>query len=109
MKGRVAELVYAEIELVQITNTKTNPETVRHIAENLSWEEFKALPAWWNGKEFVLTDGNHRTLAAKWRGERFVPLVLLTKEEFDYVKFSKRSVDLMVHTPESPLVYVKKK
>ena len=98
------QLVYVPIAQVILTNSKTSWKRIDWLARHLNMREFKALPAWWNGHGYMLTDGNHRTQAAKLAGFDYVPVVLLTKAEFDFVKFSERSIDMLVCAPEKPIV-----
>jgi hypothetical protein len=99
MKNR--ELQFAQMELVESTNSLLNMDVVHKIVdEGWVFEKGLALPAWWNGEKFIITDGNHRLEALKHLGEKFVPIVQLTKKEFDYVKYSTRHVDFAMSVPE---------
>lgn len=92
----IKELVYIPIKYIQYTNTNLDKKLVKRIAKHLDWDLFKAVPVYNDGKQFILTDGNHRTKGAEKRGEKLIPAILLTKEEFDYVAFSKRTLDFLV-------------
>ena len=103
----IREVEYADISMVESTNSKLNEDVVRRI-ERQGWvkELGLALPAFFTGKSFIITDGNHRLEALKRMGHKWVPVVRLTKEEFDYVKYSDRHVDFLIAFPEKPLHHV---
>ena len=102
---RPMELV--DVRIIHSTNTKLNDKVVDEIVtEGWKPEKGKALPAWWDGEKFIITDGNHRLEALKRMGEQYAPVVQLTKEEFDKVKFSKRHVDFHVHIPDTPRMWM---
>lgn len=103
---RLVELVMVDRSLIQQTNSKLDHKTIEAIIkEGINNEKFGVLPAFFDGKKWILTDGNHRVEVAKLLDIRFIPIAPLTKEEFDYVKFSPRKVDLMVKIPEKPKYY----
>lgn len=100
----IRALKYVSLELIEPTNTKLNNDVVAGIvAEGWDAEQGKAIPVWFDGKKYLPTDGNHRIEALKQLGSKFAPVVELTKEEFDHVKFSKNTIEFMVHEPERPL------
>lgn len=92
----IKELVYIPIKDIQITNTHTDRKLIKRIAKHLDWELFMAVPAFWDGHTYILTDGNHRVQGAKLAGYKQVPAILLTQAEFDYVAFSKRQLHFLV-------------
>jgi hypothetical protein len=98
------QLVYVPISHIIITNTKTHAKHVDWLARHLDFDKLAALPAWWDGQGYRLTDGNHRVLALKLAGYDYAPVVLLTKREYDFVKFSKRAIEMEVHVPKEPVL-----
>jgi hypothetical protein len=93
-------LYLLSIKKIILSNSKVDMKKVMKIAKELSGDKFKAVPAYFNGKSYILTDGNHRVLAGIMRGVKYIPAIFLTKKEFDYVKYSKRSIDFDVHIPK---------
>jgi len=105
-KQRIVDIELVDLRLIEPTNDRLNEEVVDQIVAE-GWDQGKGrvMPAYFNGKKFVITDGNHRLEALRRLRHRFAPVVQLTKDEFDYVKYSSRSVDLLVRTPEEVKVY----
>lgn len=96
------EVVYIETGLILFSNAKTKQTLVDEIAAAIDPQKFGIVTVYKTGKGFLLTDGNHRTKAAIKAGYSFVPAVLLTKKEFDHVKYSDRTLDFMVKVPDRP-------
>jgi hypothetical protein len=92
----VKKQVRIPIHLITITNTKTSYKLVRHIAKHLDWSLFKAVPVYFDGERYIITDGNHRVLGAKKAGHTHVPAILLTEAEFEFVAYSKNTLDFLV-------------
>jgi len=96
-------IVYAPIKDIIYGNTRTKESYVRWLAKHLDSREVVAFPAYWNGQGYVLTDGNHRTKAAALAGYEYVPVVLLTKQEYDFVKYSTRHINISAFYPKRPI------
>lgn len=101
---RCVELEMVDVDLIRQTNGNLDKSVVSAIvAEGIDPDKFGALPAYCDGKWWTITDGNHRLVAATILGVRYVPVARLTKQEFDFIAFSKtRTVDLLIKVPEKP-------
>lgn len=104
----IRPVIFVETSLIDITNTKLKEEVVAEIVKE-GWIQEKGLAfpslRQKNGR-FIITDGNHRLEALKRMGEKFAPLVSLSSEEFEKVKFKKNTgVEFNIHFPELPLFY----
>ncbi len=98
-RKRVVQMQLVPIDKVVPSNLKLNLQTVDAILQSgIDLKKFGVLPAYKDPKTklFLLTDGNHRLYALRKCGGHLVPIAELTKEEFDYVKFSKNTIDLIV-------------
>ena len=101
---RKSPVVHINKRLILFSNPKTSESIVNAIAKEINPLKFLALPVYRMKHGYLLTDGNHRAKAAIKAGYTHIPCVLLTKEEFDYVKFSKRTAELLVNVPEIPII-----
>lgn len=104
MSPRIAEVVMLKPDRIVFTSTIIKRK-VREIAENFDHKKFFPVQVFFDGKGYILTDGNHRTKALIKMGEPYIPAILLTKEEFDHIKYSKRHVDILVKVPKLAKVY----
>lgn len=87
------------IKDVRYSNLDLNQKVIDAILkEGIDPKKLGVLPAYKypKTKAFLLTDGNHRLFCLSKIGARAVPIAELTKEEFDYVKCSDRTLDLEV-------------
>lgn len=83
-------------EWVESTNPSVDMGVVSDIFRNFSFETFGALPGIFVDRKFRITDGNHRLRAARIRGHKYIPIIILTEEEYDHIAFSKNVIDFMV-------------
>lgn len=93
-------VVLIPISRVAFTNDRPNKAVIRAIVAGYDRAKMRPVCAHQVGTAFILTDGNHRTEAFRQLGYTHVPAVLLTREEFDYVKCSDRTLDFIVHVPD---------
>lgn len=101
---RRVDLEMVHVSLIKRTNGNLDTSVVeRMVAEGLDPERFGALPAYFDGSAWVITDGNHRLTAAAIAGIQYVPVAPITREEYDLIAFSKtRTVDLLIRVPDAP-------
>jgi len=106
-KQTVKELCYFELSLLDTTNPKVDFKHVKKIVKNFDPEKFLPISVYYDEetKRAIVTDGNHRIEVAKMLGFNSVASIMLTKEEFDYVKYSKRHIDMLVLIPDQVKVY----
>lgn len=87
-------------------SNKPDEAKVKQIADNFDPSQFGIIPVYPVQQlgqvysSYLMTDGNHRTDAALAKGYELIPCVLLTHEEYEYVKFSKDTVDLKCVLPK---------
>lgn len=96
---RVVKMQWVPVEQIEITNTRIKEGKVRAIIkQGIDVEKLKCFPAWKDPEtgRFIITDGNHRLTAMKRLGYEKAPIAELTREEFDYIKFSFRNIDLVI-------------
>ena len=100
MTGEPREVVLIDISKITFTS-KIRERNVKYLAEHLEIKKFDPVCAYHDGDRYILTDGNHRTKALERIGQQYVPAILLTKKEFDFVAFSKNNhIDVMAKIPE---------
>lgn len=84
------------LEWVEMTNYETDPAVVDQIYRNFSFDSFGALPGIFTGGKFRITDGNHRCRAARLRGHKHIPIVILTLDEYEHIAYTKNHLDFVV-------------
>jgi len=101
---RQVDMEMVHVDLIVRTNNNLNSGVVAGIVrDGIDPEKFGALPAYFNGAKWIITDGNHRLVAARIKGVQYVPVAPLTKSEYDLIAFSKtKTVDLLIRVPEAP-------
>lgn len=101
---RCVELEMVDVALIKRTNDTLNKATIDSIVTNgIDPEKFGALPAYFNGMWWTITDGNHRLTAAAILGVQYIPVAPLTREEYALIAFSKtKTVDLLIKVPNNP-------
>lgn len=101
---RTVDLEFVDVALISRTNSTLDSGVVQGIvAEGIDPDKFGALPAYFDGMRWTITDGNHRLAAACILGVQFVPVVRLTLEEYSFIAFSKtKTVDLLIRVPDRP-------
>lgn len=104
MKPRYTSLVYIQKDRLIFTS-KIITKKVNDIADNFDPKLYTPSTGFLKNGMVTITDGNHRAKALIKRGEDFIPFALLTKKEFDHVKYSDRKAPLMVNMPTPPLYY----
>jgi hypothetical protein len=97
-------VVYVRSEDIIISNSRLDRQTIDAIKAGFELDKYAFPMGLPTGKGVILTDGNHRATAVIELGWQYVPVVPLTKEEFDYVKFSDRKLDITARLPERVLV-----
>lgn len=90
------------MDLIIPSNQQVKMGKVKRMQNTITLLKAGAFPAWLDPerKKYIITDGNHRLMALKIRGYKVAPIVEITKDEFDHVKFSKRTIDLIVRYPK---------
>lgn len=100
---RCVDVEMVDVRLIIRTNSNLNPTTVAGIvAEGINADKFGALPAYFDGARWTITDGNHRLVAAANLGVQYVPVAPITKMEFDLIAFSRIKIDLLIRVPDNP-------
>lgn len=99
---KVKPIVLIHKDLLIFSNNKTDQGFVNTISEKLNAEKFQVISVYKSDKGYVVTDGNHRAKAAIQAGINYIPAVVLTKKEYDFVKFSDRSFPVKAFMPENP-------
>lgn len=97
---RKTEIVFIHKNLLSFSNTRPKRDLIESIKAKLIPNKLKAIPVYLYAGKFLITDGNHRAQGLIERGEDYIPAVILNKQEFDYIKYSKRTLDLMVYYPK---------
>lgn len=103
------QVVYVRLDLIQPTNSRIDQKTVDYLKQYFDRRAFGALPGWHDESihKIVITDGNHRLQAVKDMGWRVVPVILLTKAEFDEVAYSDKTMMFNCYEPENPSIISK--
>lgn len=101
---RYTSLIYIQKDRLVFTS-KIITKKVNDIANNFDPKLYTPSTGFLKNGVVTITDGNHRAKALIKRGEDFIPFALLTKKEFDHVKYSKKSAPLMLDMPTPPLYY----
>lgn len=103
-RPRRVDLEMVDLDLIQMTNTRLDASVVAGIvAAGIDPDKFGALPAYFNGTKWIITDGNHRFAAARILCVECVPVAPLTRAEFNWIAASKtHCVDLLVRVPANP-------
>lgn len=102
-------LVLVPIDKIQISNHQLDIKKMLEIKASFDWHKFGVIPVYpkANG-QYIITDGNHRVSALrnliKPGMKIYIPAVLLTRKEYDYVKHSDRNLDIMAVVPKTPQV-----
>lgn len=101
---RCVDLEMVHLNLIKRTNGNLSADVVQRIVtEGIDADKFGALPAYFDGAWWTITDGNHRLAAAGILGVQYVPVAPLTRFEFDLIAFSKtKTVDLLIRVPDNP-------
>ena len=99
MIGEPRNLVFIQKDLILFGNSKTDDEKVNKMAGKI--KPFVA-PAFKTEKGYILTDANHRAKAVIKAGFTHIPCALLTKEEYDHVKYSENRIDIQVIPQQNP-------
>lgn len=97
----VREMVYIHVDRIVHSNVPKQSK-VDFIAAHFDWSVFGVVPVYQTKKGYLLTDGNHRVEAAKAKGFEWIPCIVLCKAEFDRIKFSKLTADVIFKIPEKP-------
>lgn len=103
--GDLRELVFIHVDRLKHSNTPDSSKVAR-LTVNFDIKEFGVLPVFPMGDKYILTDGNHRMEAAKAKGYVWMPCIILNSTEFQLVKGSKRTAQILFKVPEKPL-YIK--
>ncbi len=96
LKPKIVKRRWVNVDKIELTNNKIDDSKVDAMIEAGLKTEQMALPAWFDGKKWWLTDGNHRFTAIKLLGMKKAPIAQMTREEYDWVKFSNRKVQILV-------------
>ncbi len=96
----IREVVAVKADDIIITNSNLNRKTIKKIKSAFNFSDYAFPMGYISSDGVILTDGNHRATALIELGEKYIPIVPLTKNEFDHVAYSKRTVDLNVRMPE---------
>ena len=100
------DLVYIPANKIIYTNNKCSEKKINKIAKHFDTDKFLVVPAFCLGGYYIITDGNHRVKAAIKNGYGLIPAIILTRQEFDYIKFSKKRVlNILVKVPEKVPVH----
>lgn len=100
------ELVLISLHHLVITNGKIKKKVVKEIVDHFDQEKFLPISCYRKAGKFIITDGNHRASAAKAMGHPFVPAIILTREEYDFVAYSKNTIDCLVFVPKKVTVFL---
>ena len=105
---REVDIALCDVCLIRPSNDLIDKQKVWHMMEEgIDPIRLKALPAYWNGEYYHITDGNHRLAACIASGWEYVPIIELTKAEYDYVKYSTNELDIIVHETTNPRIIKK--
>jgi hypothetical protein len=109
---RCVELQFVGIDLIVKSNMKLDEKKIKEmIADGINSDSHWAtVPAYRlpdNTGLWIITDGNHRVEAMRRQGIKLIPVAELTEREFDYVKYSHRTVDLTVQKVPHPRRWVR--
>lgn len=85
------------IDWVELTNTNIDREVVEKIKSEFDGDLFGAIPGvftkYW---KFRITDGNHRVTAYREMRKKYVPMILLSDEEYLSIAYSENSIEFVV-------------
>lgn len=101
---RATQLIYIQKDRLIFTSN-LDEKKIKKIVEEFDPKLYQPSTGYLQDGKVTISDGNHRAKALIERGEDFVPFALLTKEEFDYVKYSARETGIKVFMPDRPLFY----
>lgn len=83
-------------EWIEMTNHIIDDAVVNEIVKNFDGELFGALPGIFHAGKFRITDGNHRTTAFRRMGKKYIPIIILTDEEYLAIAYSENTLDFIV-------------
>jgi hypothetical protein len=102
------EVVYIHSDMIELTNSKTNPDVVNEIVNHYDPKMFPPVTGLiikdkvTKNYKLRLTDGNHRTLAAKKLKCQFIPAILLSEKEYKHVAYSYNTISINCRMPLHP-------
>jgi len=99
--NKTKELVYINIDRIIFSNSNISQTKLDYLKNNFSFEKLEPVCAYFNGKGYILTDGNHRVKVLQELKYTNIPAVILTKDEYDFLAYSKVNTILFrVSIPE---------
>lgn len=101
-----------EVKLLDHDGKGVSRQRVRHLARKWNDEQIMASPivAYWHEetKRATVVDGRIRVEAAKKKQLRGLPVIFLTKEEFEYVQENGLDFNLYIVVPEKVNIITEK-
>ena len=93
-------------ENITPSNTSLNEEVVEKIVtEWIDQKKLWALPWVFTTKWFLITDWNHRLEAMRRLWEKYIPIIILTNEEYEVVARTKKEIPFLVKTPTRTITF----
>lgn len=101
-------LIFVDIRRVLMTNSAISTEKINKMIKNFNVAKMPPVTGLLlrgdYGIMLKLTDGNHRTEVLRRLGDKNVPAVPLTPEEYKHVAYSKtNTIDLTYYIPKEPI------
>lgn len=101
---RVTKLIYIHKNNLIFTSV-IDTKKVNKIAKEFKPELYQPSIGYMKDCKVIITDGNHRAKALIKRGSDYIPFGLLKEDEYDWVKYSNRTFDIVIFMPDKPVLY----
>lgn len=96
---RKAPIYFVHKRLICFSNSTHKGEMIEQIIKNPIKKHLRAFPAYWRYGKYLLTDGNNRVRALIKRGDDYIPIAELNKEEYELIKCSENTKNILIYYP----------